>query len=335
MKENYLVSIVIPIFNVEKYVSECLDSVLAQTYKKLEIIAIDDGSTDDSGKICDKYASMDNRIRVIHNTNGGVAAARNCGLDESHGEYIAFVDSDDIVAENYIEELLGACLLYDCKISQCKHIRFINNEYKELKKSLEKGTCILLDGREVTKKIYSNEGVDTTALCTKLYHKSVFEGQRFPLGKIHEDFFLSFELLYTTPKIACMDYTLYYYRKSENSITTVKFNKKRLHYLEAVETQMNYYERSGDNELFNMSLEHYMYSIMNFIDLAHRDMEQDLKEVIDVLKEKMKRALMICKQKNISVPNKYIIVQYAPVATVMITRKLSYYSWKIKRGIKK
>ena len=125
---NELISIIIPIYNVEKYLHCCINSVIRQTYKNLEIILIDDGSPDNCGKICDEYAKKDNRIKVIHKENGGLSSARNAGLDIAKGEYISFVDSDDYVAENFIEKLYKLCKENDADIAECDFYRIKANE---------------------------------------------------------------------------------------------------------------------------------------------------------------------------------------------------------------
>ena len=120
-----LISIIVPVYNVEKYVAECIESIIKQTYQNLEILLIDDGSTDNSGKICDKYAEKDKRIKIIHKENGGVSSARNLGLDLAQGEYIAFIDSDDFVSNKYIESLYSAIEHKDAEIVLSKYSNYM------------------------------------------------------------------------------------------------------------------------------------------------------------------------------------------------------------------
>ena len=124
-KNDILVSVILPVYNVEKYLIKCLDSVIRQTYQKLEIILVDDGSTDSSGKICDEYANKDGRIKVFHKKNGGLSDARNYGIERSTGEYLAFIDSDDYVDDDYIEFLMNLTESGKYKISLCSlHVVF-------------------------------------------------------------------------------------------------------------------------------------------------------------------------------------------------------------------
>ena len=140
-----LVSVVIPVYNVEKYLNKGIESVLSQSYEELEIILVDDGSTDSSGKMCDVYARQDKRVHIMHKENGGLSSARNAGIREAHGEYIAFVDSDDWVEPDYIERLLKACVENAAEMSICSY-RYVDNE--ELEKQAEDGFQIVWTGKD-------------------------------------------------------------------------------------------------------------------------------------------------------------------------------------------
>ena len=129
---NKLVSIIIPVYNVEKYLAECIESVLKQTYQNIEILLIDDGSPDNSGKICDEYEEKDSRVRVIHKENGGVSSARNVGLEQANGEYITFIDSDDFVSESYIEELYIALENGNSDLAFCKYNHYNGLEFQDV-----------------------------------------------------------------------------------------------------------------------------------------------------------------------------------------------------------
>ena len=141
MKNIDLISIIIPVYNVEQYLSRCIDSVINQTYKNLEIILIDDGSTDDSGEICDEYALKDNRIKVMHKQNGGVSSARNEGLDISKGNYIGFIDSDDFIEKDMYEFLYDLLTKNNCDISCCNKFIFKDNKFIA-SKSFPKGNVL-------------------------------------------------------------------------------------------------------------------------------------------------------------------------------------------------
>ena len=146
MEQDYLISIIIPVYNVEKYLRKCLDSIINQTYKKLEIILIDDGSTDNSGKICEEYAKKDDRIIVIHKENAGVSSARNRGIELANGKYIGFIDSDDWIEENMYETLYQNLLQFDVDISMCNYSIIRNHKKTFHKHDLEDG--ILIDNKK-------------------------------------------------------------------------------------------------------------------------------------------------------------------------------------------
>lgn len=214
---NDLISIIIPIYNVEKYLRECLDSVLAQTYTNLEILLVDDGSTDGSGTICDEYAGKDSRIRVIHQENQGVSAARNLALDLAKGNFISFVDGDDLVAERFLETLYCGIQNTGAEIAACNFHRFQTGEPIEPTlgeyKLLTQKEALL----EMTKLGYNSRGEFITSPCNKLYAKGVFDAVRYPVGKRYEDEYVIHKLLLKIESFCeCTD-VLYFYRQHPGS----------------------------------------------------------------------------------------------------------------------
>lgn len=185
--EKDKVSVVVPIYNVENYLEECIESILNQTYSNIEVILIDDGSTDGSGALCDEYKKKDKRIYVLHKKNGGLSDARNMGIDNAKGEYITFVDSDDIIARDMIEYLL--CLLNtykaDMAVCQCDYV----DENSKLIKNISnvKKTCV--SGiEECLKTLLVDSGLNTVA-WGKIYKTDYFKNVRYPIGKYHEDIY--------------------------------------------------------------------------------------------------------------------------------------------------
>ena len=177
--ENDLISIIIPVYNVEKYINKCLESVINQTYRNLEIILVDDGSEDKSGKICEEISIKDNRIRVIHKENGGLSDARNIGLDNSNGEYIAFIDSDDFIERDMIEFLYYNINKYDADISICSNYIFdeeecIDNSTKEIK---------VYNRLEILKEVLLDEKIRSYA-WNKMYKRDLFYNIIFPKGRV-------------------------------------------------------------------------------------------------------------------------------------------------------
>lgn len=234
MIENKLVSVIIPVYNVEKYLSRCMDSVLKQTYRNIEIILIDDGSKDESGIICDRYAQKDKRIICKHIANKGVSNARNLGIDMSTGEYIMFVDSDDYIEVNMIEKMMNVMKNQDlvvCGICQIELNGNINLVY---------GTEIQYD---YTKQDIIQGFFDVSIIkdfmygpFNKIYVKSIIGDLRFSTDlRIGEDFLFVFEYITRCNRIRIYDICLYNYVKRENSAMTAAFSEKRLDYIKAVE----------------------------------------------------------------------------------------------------
>ena len=238
-EKNYpLISVIVPIYNVEKYLARCVDSILSQTYGNLEIILVDDGSTDKSGIIADEYEKKDNRVRVIHKQNGGLSDARNCGIDAARGEYFGFVDSDDYIASDMYETLYEIMIRYGAKISVCDKFDVIEGvdrvyedtaEAEEFCTDAEEAMKIVLDGKR-----------NYAYAWNKLYKREVFDGIRYPKGKFIEDAFIILELFDAAERVAFTTAKKYYYLCRPNSIMTLSFSPKHLDCIEAHEKNYRY-----------------------------------------------------------------------------------------------
>lgn len=254
---NKLISIIVPVYMAEKCIKNCLDSLKIQTYENIEILLINDGSTDNSGEICDYYAKCDSRFRVIHQSNNGVSNARNTGLNLCSGEYITFVDSDDIVSAEYIQNLLEGFLYENIDISACSYISgndFSNIDWKLNDVAKEKK--IILDSGEVVRDLcYSKfpfNDFDLTSVWGKLYKKSVVAEIRFNEDMIiGEDFAFNFKVYRNASKIYCSNKKLYFYYVHDKSV--MRTQKK----CGVVETQENieiFYNQYRDNNELNVPL---------------------------------------------------------------------------------
>ena len=222
-----LVSIVVPIFNVERYLTHCINTILQQSYKNLEIILVDDGSPDNCGKMCDEFAIRDSRIKVIHKPNGGLSDARNAGIDIATGDYITFIDSDDYVMPDMIESLMNILTNENADIVQCDYIRGKSDAIIELQRdSSQNNNCSVFSENKMS--AYLRDGKISTVAWGKIYKKSLFNGIRFPFGRIHEDVFTTYKLIHEAGSVAVTDYVGYVYRITENSIMTSKFSLKKL-----------------------------------------------------------------------------------------------------------
>lgn len=226
--EEELISVIIPVYNVEKYLEQCLKSVIKQTYKNIEIILVDDGSTDDSGKICDEYAQKDSRIVIIHKKNGGLSDARNVGIDNAKGQYITFIDSDDDVIKEYVEYLYKLLKIEKTKMAIASYTVVSKSRKINMGELYQEK---LLSTEECLERMLCEEGISVSAWA-KLYDKELFKDVKFPVGKLNEDNGTTYKLILQCEKIAYGNKSIYNYYKRENSIMTSKFNLKKLDLIE-------------------------------------------------------------------------------------------------------
>lgn len=229
------ISVIVPVYNVEQYLERCVDSIISQTYTNLEIILVNDGSTDNSGKLCDELAKKDERIRVIHKENGGLSDARNRGIDEAESDLVGFIDSDDYIDSDMYEVLLKNLNNTDADLSMCALYDVYNNtpEAQVTNKETWK-----LSSEQAIKMVMEAKILSVTAV-NKLYRKSLFTDLKFEVGKIAEDAFIMIKLLDKCEKIVATNEKKYYYVHRENSITTQKFSTKFLNVIEAYEQNSN------------------------------------------------------------------------------------------------
>lgn len=233
------ISVIVPVYNVEKYVRKCVSSILEQTYNDLEIILVDDGSTDNSGKICDEMSNIDGRITVIHKNNGGLSDARNVGIDIMSGKYVTFVDSDDWLEKEYIEYLVYLIKKYNANISVCEFYN-ITDSGKIINKYIGDGSEIKLNAMEAVEQLARAELFSTSA-WGKMYDVTVFEKIRYPIGKLYEDIPVTYDIFLDNSIVAFGARPLYNYFYRENAISNVIFNEKRmdaLYHIEAAMTKM-------------------------------------------------------------------------------------------------
>lgn len=263
------ISIILPIYNNEKYLERCVLSIVNQTYKNIEIILIDDGSTDKSRNICDKYSSIDSRIRVIHKTNAGVSSARNCGIDIANGKYLMFVDSDDYIEENMCEILYKNILENNIDICACFFkYRFSNKiiteDYTKYKDSFE---CKTYNGKDFLELLYKGNFANGLVVSSwnKIYKKELFEKLRFKEGIINEDDHICAYLYDENINIKLIPDSLYIYFQAENSITRSSFSEKRLIFIDILEDRANIFGNKKYEYLYfntlkllcNMCIEYY------------------------------------------------------------------------------
>jgi glycosyltransferase involved in cell wall biosynthesis len=250
-----MISIVVPIYKVEKYLKRCIDSILSQTYKDIEIILVDDGSPDNCGNICDDYAKADKRIVVIHKSNGGLSDARNAGLDIAKGEYIGFVDSDDYIDSCMYETLYLNAINNSADISMCGYYDVIEETGKKYTQCKEEAVYVW-NRKETLKEILQGKRLGVHA-PTKLYKKRLFDGVRYPVGKVSEDTFIITDLFNKVQKAVFIESPLYYYYHRKNSINTSEINERDLTRFDAFEKNCDYI-RNHYPDLLSLANDNYI-----------------------------------------------------------------------------
>ena len=223
-----LVSIIIPVFKVEKYIHRCLNSIINQTYRNIEVILIDDGSPDGSAAICEKFAVQDKRLKIYHKTNGGLSDARNYGIKHANGKYIVCVDSDDFVDCDYIEYLHNLIKKYGTSLSICRHRTIYNNG--SVKDYGSQGDTVLTNKECLERMLYHN-GVDTSAWA-KMYKSELFAKVEYPIGRIFEDIGTTYLLMLECEEIAVGYESKYNYVFHNSSIVNSAFSIKKFDLLD-------------------------------------------------------------------------------------------------------
>lgn len=270
-------SIIVPIYNVEQYLENCINSILNQTYRNFELILVDDGSPDKSGEICDKYKSSDDRVKVIHKKNGGLSSARNAGLEIATGQYIGFVDSDDWIDRDMYDKLLNLAEKNEADIVQCEYLEAYDN--KIIIHNNENSEFVVLDRFEALEKLinFGKYHVNGVVSWNKIYKRTLFDDIRFPVGKLNEDEFTTYKLLHKCNSIIFLKEKLYYYRQTPNSIMNKKFNVKRLDLLDAVKELLIFLKSNNYHQFYELGLIRYETLLIQFYfkcqDLIDNNME--------------------------------------------------------------
>ena len=215
-----MISIIIPVYNSSQYIGRCVASIMSQSYPDWELILIDDGSNDGSGLLCDEYASNGERVKVIHQQNTGASYARKRGIDAAHGEFLTFVDSDDIVENDYLERLYNAMNQYGVKIAACDQIKHLEGTNLDVDKS---GEVMLLDDKAIHDRFFKYQ---FWGLGGKIYHRSVFENLYFPQYTINEDYVVMAQLFDRYKKMAYVPMGLYHYMTHGNSLSHQKLSQR-------------------------------------------------------------------------------------------------------------
>lgn len=287
-----LISVIVPVYKVEAYLERCINSILNQTFQDYELILIDDGSPDNCGEICDKYAECDKRIHVIHQENAGLSAARNAGIDwafeHSNSEWLTFIDSDDWIHPCYLEYLIEVVMKEDTHVGICSFLKSnCYNDYPNYK--------------ECSYKTYSPETyyrynpASATVAWGKIYYKENFSQIRYPNGRLHEDVYITHKLLFKEKKIAVVDSCLYYYFANPEGITNTSSIKKTKDALEGTRIRAKYFYDNG-----YMSAYEYEINTPVYISLELQAMNSGIVKKDIVYKNKLiKKLRKIIKERKI------------------------------------
>ncbi len=249
------ISIIVPVFRVEKYLEDCIQSILKQTFKDFELVLVDDGSPDSCGEICDRYEKQFPFIHVIHQENQGLSGARNTGIEASSGEYITFVDSDDLVAPDYLSILYNAICKTNADISACICCDFEDGTLQpdEIKLAAKENAYRVLDGRTAVKDLYEGNSLVLIGAPYKLFKRELLNELRFPIGRLHEDQAFTPIALYSANRIVFTESKAYYYRVRRESITHQDFTIRRYDNIWAIDKSIAFFEKKGEQKIVDLA----------------------------------------------------------------------------------
>lgn len=231
------ISIIVPVYRVEKYIYQCVESILDQTFQNFQLILVDDGSDDGSAAICDRYARQDSRIKVIHKENGGLSDARNVGLKEATGEYIAFIDSDDAIHPRFLETLYYTIIKFNCDIAICGIEKFSEKYPYEISLTISETVTI----KKPVECFYKTNSLYDVA-WNKLYKREIIADICYPQGRVHEDIYTTYKIIMNAEKIGVVSENMYFYRQRDDSITGKNKNIPRPDIEEALWERIKYFK---------------------------------------------------------------------------------------------
>lgn len=304
------ISVIVPVYNVEKYLDECVQSILNQTYDNIELVLVDDGSTDGSSEICDKYGKIDSRVKVIHKENRGVSSARNKGLDIAKGEFIVFIDSDDCIHPQMIEILYEGIKENNSDISICEYKRYQENEVIENKiynkDIINFNNYTNIEGLHNLQK---EKRISFTVPWNKLYKKNLFDNLRYYEGKIHEDEFIIHELLYKCNLISYTSLKLYYYLKRDNSIMGSQNNLSYLDGLDAYSERIKFYKKINQIQFIKDLELIYVNHFLDFYNRIKNGNENNKKQVMNEMIKRLRiRIFGILKNSGFTIKEKILFI---------------------------
>ena len=260
------ISIIVPVYKVEKFLRKCIDSILCQTFTDFELIMVNDGSPDKCGVICDEYMGKDSRIKVIHKQNGGPSSARNLGINTARGEYIGFVDSDDFIHQKMYEVLYTQAQRHSSDLVICDVFKVDKGDFSKFNsinissKSIQNYNKI-----QALYQLYLNSPGIFVYPVNKLYKRELFDEIRYEEGRIFEDEFIIHEIIYKCEKVTFIPCKLYVYVQRKNSIVNSKYTTKKFDKVYAHNDRVDFLKGVGENDLYHIALKNYMdYFLWNY-----------------------------------------------------------------------
>lgn len=309
---NPKISIIVPIYNVEKYLPKCIDSILSQTFSDFELILVDDGSPDNCEEICDNYANIDSRIRVVHKENGGLSAARNTGIEMAKGQYLGFIDSDDYIDEKMYEVLYTNAISFSSDIIVCDFLKVFEDETQIKSKSKTNSKITHFTNKEALNQLYSKDKEQRWVIvCNKLFKRTLFTNLAFKVGKLYEDEFIAHKLLYSCSKVTLITEPLYYYVQRKNSIVGSAFSVKKLDRVYALDDRAEFFRGIREIQLHHEAQRQFMdvffwYYIKTNFEVQHA------KAALSKLKKVFNRNLLfLLRNPLITKKNKVALILFA------------------------
>ena len=327
-----VISVIVPVYNAEKYLERCIDSILRQTFSDFELILVDDGSKDGSGRICEKYAGNDHRIRVIHQENKGQASARNRGVSNAVGEWIVFVDSDDMIHQQMLEYLYRAVISSNTKLAVCKAVEgkecptdfYSNQEYQ----------CSVVQADEnrllhwcTDKDIDAADKYVYWIVWGKLIHKSIMKSFPFEVGRIYEDNAVVFKWLYTADNIAVCNNDMYFYYVNKEGTTKGNYSIQKLDWLWALEEQIKFYKKIRYYHLINAVGIRFIREAMREYDNIQNYLQDKTESA--KLRRRIVRFLF-CDRKRVNISREELL----DIFTRLYPRQI-HFLWSVKQKILK
>lgn len=319
------ISIIVPVYNVEAYLEKCVESILNQTFTDYEVILINDGSTDRSGRICEEYAMKDDRIVVIHKDNGGLSSARNTGLAFAKGDFVGFVDSDDYIGSNMYKELYDLCVNHHCDIAVCKFGSDTENKSDHVNGEYQ----IIMNNQEAMEQLFRGV-LFRFSVCNKLFRKQCFNGVQFPNGRIHEDLATTYKLFSKAKKVGFKNFIGYVYVKRIHSILNSQYNSRRLDSFLAWEEILKFINEEYP-QLYGISIASFTYWCLDHLNYIFQQVE-DKQEKINYI-NRIKKILLVYQEEIVR--NKNLSFQYKIELLILIS-SVDFYLWfkSLKRLVK-